>query len=252
MAGHSKFKNIMHRKGAQDAKRAKIFSKLGREITVAAKLGGGDPAMNARLRLAIANAKAQSMPRDNIEKAIAKGTGGGADDDYVAMRYEGYGPGGVAIIVDALTNNKNRTAGEVRAAFSKNGGNLGETNSVSFMFDRVGEIIYPAGAANADAMFEAALDAGASDVNSDAQTHTITCSIDDFAEAREKLIAKFGEPENAALVWRPNVTAPVDENQAQDVLDLIEALEDNDDVQTVTTNFEMDESLMKKLAGGTA
>ncbi|MGQ0527550.1 MAG: YebC/PmpR family DNA-binding transcriptional regulator [Alphaproteobacteria bacterium] len=249
MAGHSKFKNIMHRKGAQDARRAKIFSKLGREITVAARLGAGDPAMNARLRLAVANAKIQSMPRDNIEKAIAKGVGGGADDDYVAMRYEGYGPGGVAVIVDALTNNKNRTAGEVRAAFSKNGGNLGETNSVSFMFDRGGEIIYPASVAHADAMFEAALDAGASDVSSDAQAHQITCSVDDFAEAREKLVTKFGEPESAALVWRPNVGAPVNEEQAQGVLDLIEALEDDDDVQTVTTNFEMDETLMKKLAG---
>lgn len=246
MAGHSKFKNIQHRKGAQDRKRAQLFSKLGREITVAAKMGGGDPNMNARLRLAVANAKVQSMPRDNIEKAIQKGIGGGDLSNYVEMRYEGYGPGGVAVIVDALTDNKNRTAGEVRALFSKSGGNLGETNSVSFMFDRIGEIIYPASVAGADAMFEAALEAGASNVES-GSSHEITTTPDDFAAVRSALVAKFGEPEKSGLVWKPNVMAPANEEQAGDVLKLIDALEENDDVQTVTTNVEVSDQIMEKL-----
>lgn len=246
MAGHSKFKNIQHRKGAQDRKRAQLFSKLGREITVAAKMGGGDPNMNARLRLAVANAKAQSMPRDNIEKAIQKGTGGGDLSNYVEMRYEGYGPGGVAIIVDALTDNKNRTAGDVRSLFSKHGGNLGETNSVSFMFDRVGDIIYPAAVTNPDAMFEAGLEAGASNVES-GESHEITTTPDDFAAVRSALVAKFGEPEKSSLVWKPNVMAPINEEQATDVLALIEALEDHDDVQHVTTNVEVSEQVMQKL-----
>ncbi|MGB4106767.1 MAG: YebC/PmpR family DNA-binding transcriptional regulator [Alphaproteobacteria bacterium] len=247
MAGHSKFKNIQHRKGTQDRKRAQLFSKLGREITVAAKMGGADPNMNARLRLAIANAKALSMPRDNIEKAIQKGAGGGDLSNYVEMRYEGYGPGGVAIIVDALTDNKNRTAGEVRSTFSKYGGNLGETNSVSFMFDRVGEITYPASAADADAMFEAALEAGASNVESNTDIHDITCTPDDFAAVRTAIVAKFGEPEKSGLAWKPNVMASVNEEQAGDVLELIEALEENDDVQTVTTNVEVSDQIMEKL-----
>ncbi|MBP7722731.1 MAG: YebC/PmpR family DNA-binding transcriptional regulator [Alphaproteobacteria bacterium] len=246
MAGHSKFKNIQHRKGAQDRKRAQLFSKLGREITVAAKMGGGDPNMNARLRLAVANAKVQSMPRDNIEKAIQKGIGGGDLSNYVEMRYEGYGPGGVAVIVDALTDNKNRTAGEVRSLFSKHGGNLGETNSVSFMFDRIGEIIYPASVAGADAMFEAALEAGASNVESGSH-HEITTTPDDFAAVRSALVAKFGEPEKSGLVWKPNVMAPANEEQAGDVLELIDALEENDDVQTVTTNVEVSDQIMEKL-----
>ncbi|MCE7886144.1 MAG: YebC/PmpR family DNA-binding transcriptional regulator [Alphaproteobacteria bacterium PRO2] len=246
MAGHSKFKNIQHRKGAQDRKRAQLFSKLGREITVAAKMGGGDPNMNARLRLAVANAKAQSMPRDNIEKAIQKGVGGNDLSNYVEMRYEGYGPGGVAIIVDALTDNKNRTAGEVRSIFAKQGGNLGETNSVSFMFDRVGEIIYPASVAGADAMFEAALEAGASNVES-GESHEITTTPDDFAAVRSALVAKFGEPEKSGLAWKPNVMAPVNEEQAGDVLELIEALEENDDVQNVTANVEVSEQVIQKL-----
>ena len=247
MAGHSQFKNIMHRKGAQDKKRAKLFAKLGREITVAAKIGGGDPAMNPRLRLAMATARAQSMPRDNIEKAIQKGVGGGAGEDYVAMRYEGYGPGGVAIIVDALTDNKNRTAGDVRSIFSKHGGNMGETNSVSFMFDRVGEIIYPAAKTSPDTMFEAAVDAGAANVESGSESHEIICNPDDFSAVREALVAKFGEPEKSGLAWKPNITAEVNEDQASSVLELIEALEDNDDVQSVTTNFEVTDAVMVKL-----
>lgn len=247
MAGHSKFKNIMHRKGAQDAKRAKIFSKLGREITVAAKIGGGDPDMNPRLRLAIANAKAQSMPKSNIENAIQKGVGGGEGDEYVEMRYEGYGPGGVAIIVDALTDNKNRTAGEVRSYFTKYGGNLGETNCVSFMFDRIGEIIYPADKAGAEAMFEAAVEAGAADCVSDEDGHAIATDPDEFSAVRDALETKFGAPEQAGLVWRPNTMAEIDADQAASLLKLIDALEDNDDVQSVTTNFEVSEEVMNKL-----
>ncbi len=247
MAGHSKFKNIQHRKGVQDRKRAQLFSKLGREITVAARVGGGDPDMNARLRLAVVSARAQSMPRDNIEKAILKGTGGGDTANYMEMRYEGYGPGGVAIIVDALTDNKNRTAGEVRSIFAKYEGNLGETNSVSFMFDRVGEIIYTASTGSAEAMFEAALEAGASDVESGSEGHDIICAPDDFAAVRAALVTKFGEPEKSALVWKPNVHAPIGEELAEQVLELIDALEENDDVQTVTTNVEVSEQVLQKL-----
>ncbi|MAM35364.1 MAG: YebC/PmpR family DNA-binding transcriptional regulator [Micavibrio sp.] len=248
MAGHSKFKNIMHRKGAQDKKRAKIFAKLGKEITVAARLGGGDPDMNPRLRLAIATAKGQSMPKDRIEKAIAVGTGEGNEDvDYTEMRYEGYGPGGVAVIIDALTDNKNRTAGEVRSAFTKYNGNLGETNSVSFMFDRVGEIAYKANTSSKEDMFEAAVEAGAQDVESDSEYHTITCDPDDFAAVRDSLEKRFGEPDESALVWRPNVEAEVTEDQASTLLKLIDVLEDNDDVQTVTTNFDVSDEVMEKL-----
>lgn len=247
MAGHSKFKNIQHRKGKQDAKRAKLFSKYGREITVAAKIGGGDPSMNPRLRLAVAAAKAQSMPRANIEAAIQKGVGGGAGDDYVEIRYEGYAPGGVAVVVEALTDNKNRTAGEVRSNFSKYGGNLGETGSVGFMFDRVGRVVYPLSKASADAMFEAALDAGAENVDTSEEGHEITCAVDDFAAMRDALEAKFGEPEEQGLVWKPNVQAEVSEDQARLILKLIDALEDNDDVQSVTTNFEVSDDIMEKL-----
>ncbi len=247
MAGHSKWANIQYRKGAQDKKRAKIFSKLGREITVAAKMGGGDPDMNPRLRLAIVTAKGQSMPKNNIENAVRKGVGGGEGDDYVEMRYEGYGPGGVAVIVDALTDNKNRTAGEVRSYFTKLGGNLGETGSVNFMFDRVGEIIYPADKADAESMFETAVEAGAADCASDDDGHVITSDPDDFSAVREALEAKLGEPERAGLVWQPNVMAEVTEDQASSVLKLIDVLEDNDDVQTVTTNFEVSDEVMEKL-----
>lgn len=247
MAGHSKWANIQHRKGAQDKKRAKIFSKLAREITVAAKMGGGDPDMNPRLRLAIANAKSQSMPKNNIENAVQKGVGGGEGEDYTEIRYEGYGPGGVAVIVDALTDNKNRTAGEVRSYFTKFGGNLGETGSVNFMFDRVGEIVYPADKADAEAMFEAAVEAGAVNCESDEDGHVITTDPDDFAHVQNALEEKLGEPERSGLVWRPNTMAEVTEDQAASVLKLIDTLEDNDDVQTVTTNFEVSDEIMEKL-----
>lgn len=249
MAGHSKWANIQHRKGAQDKKRAKLFSKLGREITVAAKLGGGDPDMNPRLRLAIAAAKAQSMPKDNIERAIKKGTGGDAEENYENMRYEGYGPGGVAVIVETLTNNRNRTAGEVRSIFTKHGGNLGETGSVNFMFDRVGQIIYPASKTSADEIFEAALEAGAQNVESNSEFHEVTSAPDDFATVSDALTTKFGEPQQSGLVWKANVTAQVDKEQAEALIELIEALEDNDDVQTVTTNFEVSDAVMEQLAG---
>lgn len=247
MAGHSKFKNIQHRKGKQDALRAKQFSKLGREITVAARLGGGDPAMNARLRLAVAAAKAQSMPKANIENAIQKGTGAGTGDDYFEIRYEGYGPGGVAVVVEALTDNKNRTAGEVRSTFSKYGGNMGETGSVGFMFDRVGNIQFPASVASADSVFEAALNAGADNVESTEEGHEITCSVSDFAAVRDALEAQFGEPETQGLIWKPNLMTSITEEQAVDLFKLIEALEDNDDVQNVTTNFEVSDEVMRKL-----
>lgn len=247
MAGHSKWANIQHRKGAQDKKRAKLFSKLGREITVAAKLGGGDPDMNPRLRLAVATARGQSMPKDGIERAIQKGIGGGEGDNYDEIRYEGYGPGGVAIIVEALTDNKNRTASEVRSIFSKSGGNLGETGSVGFMFDRVGEIIYPLSKASVDEMFEAALEAGASNAESDEDSHVITCAPDDFSTVRDALEAKFGEPEKQGLAWYPNVNAEVGEEQAASVLRLIDALEDDDDVQTVTSNLDVSDEVMEKL-----
>jgi YebC/PmpR family DNA-binding regulatory protein len=238
----------MHRKGKQDKLRARMFSKLGREITVAAKAGGGDPNMNPRLRLAVAAAKAQSMPKANIENAILKGTGAGNTEDYVEIRYEGYAPGGVAVIVEALTDNKNRTAGEVRSTFAKYEGNLGETGSVGFMFDRVGQVTYPASKASAEAMFEAALEAGAENVESDSELHEITCAPDDFAAMRDALEAKFGEPESQGLVWKPNITVPVTEEQAEGIFKMVEALEDDDDVQTVTTNFELSEEIMKKLA----
>ncbi len=247
MAGHSKWANIQHRKGAQDKKRAKIFSKLAREITVAAKIGGGDPDMNPRLRLAIATARGQSMPKNNIENAVAKGAGGGEGEDYVEMRYEGYGPGGVAVIVDALTDNKNRTAGDVRSIFTKYGGNLGENGSVGFMFDRVGEIVYPADKADADTMFEAAVEAGANDCESGEDGHEIICDPGDFATVREALVAKFDEPERSGLAWRANTMAEVNEDQASSVLKLIDALEDNDDVQNVTTNFDVSDEIMEKL-----
>ncbi len=247
MAGHSKFKNIQHRKGAQDKKRAKIFSKLGREITVAAKLGGGDPDMNPRLRLAIATARGQSMPKDGIERAVQKGGGSTEGEDYVEMRYEGYGPGGVAIIVDTLTDNKNRTAGDVRSYFSKCGGNLGETGCVSFMFDRVGEIAYPLDKADSEKMFEAAVEAGAADCETDDEEHVITTDPDEFAAVVENLESTMGEAIRSGLIWRPNTMAEISEEQAQTLIKLIDLLEDNDDVQTVTTNFEVSDEIMEKL-----
>lgn len=248
MAGHSKWANIKHKKGKADAQRAKLFSKLGREIYVAAKLGGGDPDMNPRLRLAIATARGQSMPKDGIEKNIQKGVGGGEGENYEEMRYEGFGVGGVAVIVETLTDNKNRTAAEMRAAFTKHGGNLGTTGSVNFMFDQIAEIVFPIEKATADEMFEAAFEAGASDVESNDEYHEIHCTTEDFAEVRDALEAKYGEPERQGLIWMPNVTAEVDEGQAESVMKLIEALEDNDDVQNVTVNFEISDEILEKLA----
>ena len=247
MAGHSQFKNIMHRKGAQDKRRAKIFAKIQREITVSAKSGGGDPSANPRLRAALIAARGANMPNDMIKRTIDKATGAGSADNYAEVRYEGYGPGGVAVIVDALTDNRNRTATEVRTAFSKNGGNLGETNSVSFMFDRIGQIFYPSARGSPDAMLEAAIEAGAQDCVSSDDGHEILAAMDDFSAVRDALEKTFGEAERAGLVWKPNVMAPVGQDDAQGVMDLIEALEDDDDVQTVTTNFEVSDEVMRKL-----
>jgi YebC/PmpR family DNA-binding regulatory protein len=249
MAGHSQFKNIMHRKGAQDAKRAKVFTKLIRELTTAARSGQPDPAANPRLRAAIQAARVANMSKDTLERAIKRGAGNDAADNYEEVRYEGYGPGGVAVIVEALTDNRNRTAGEVRAAFSKNGGALGETNSVAFMFDRVGEIVFPASAASAEALFEGALEAGAEDVQSDEEGHSVTCAQDDFAAVREALEKKFGEPKSAKLVWKPKTTTPVEGEKAETLFKMIEVLEDSDDVQTVYANFDISEDELKRLAG---
>jgi len=248
MAGHSKWANIKHRKGAQDAKRAKVFSKLGRELTVAAKLGGEDSDMNPRLRLAVSTARGQSMPKDAIDRAIQKGIGANDGDNYEEIRYEGYGAAGVAIIVEALTDNKNRTASEVRSAFTKCNGNLGENGCVSFMFDRIAEVVFPASKASADDMFEAALEAGASNVESSDDYHEIHCSVDDFASVRDELEKKYGEPERQGLIWLPNVSTDVNEDQVTSVMRLIDLLEDNDDVQKVTANFEVSDEVMEKLA----
>ena len=246
MAGHSQFKNIMHRKGAQDAKRAKVFAKLAREIEVAAR-SSPDPDQNPRLRTAIAAARGQNMPNDRIKRAIEKASGGGEGDNYEEVRYEGYGPSGVAVIVETLTDNRNRTASEVRSAFSKHGGNLGETNSVSFMFDQVGEVIYPAEVASADEVFEAALEAGASDVASSESNHEIVCAPEDFGQVAEALDSKFGAPENAGLNWRPQTTVDLNADSARTVLKLIDVLDDNDDVQRVATNFEVSDDVMAEL-----
>lgn len=246
MAGHSQFKNIMHRKGAQDARRAKIFTKIGRELTVAAK-SGADPEFNPALRAAVLLAKTNNMPRDNIERAIKRGAGGDDDADYTEISYEGYGPGGVAVIVDALTDNRNRTAAEVRSIFGKHGGNLGESGSVAFQFKRCGVISYAVAAAKDDAMFEAALEAGAEDVVSDKDGHEIITAVEDFALVLDGLKSKFGEPQSASLNWRPNISVGVDEEKARTLMSLIEALEDNDDVRSVSTNLEISDALMEKL-----
>ncbi|MEX0954705.1 MAG: YebC/PmpR family DNA-binding transcriptional regulator [Rhizobiaceae bacterium] len=247
MAGHSQFKNIMHRKGRQDAVRSKMFSKLAREITVAAKMGTPDPDMNPRLRLAIQNAKAQSMPKDNIQRAINKASGGDSEN-YEEVRYEGYGPGGVAVVVEALTDNRNRTASNVRAAFTKAGGAMGETGSVAFMFDRVGEIIYPADAASPDAVMEAAIEAGAEDAQSDENGHVITCAFEDIGDVTPALEAALGEAESIKSIWRPQTSTPVDEDRAQSILKLIAVLDDDDDVQNVYANFEVDDETLAKLS----
>jgi YebC/PmpR family DNA-binding regulatory protein len=249
MAGHSQFANIMYRKGAQDSKRAKMFTKLVREMMVAAKTGGPDPEANARLRAAILAARSQSMPKDTIERAIRRGAGTEEGVVYEEVRYEGYAPGGVALIVEALTDNRNRTATEVRTAFGKNGGTLGETNSVAFQFARVGQIVYPAAAAGADAVFEAALEAGAEDVSSDAERHEITSAPDALSAVRDALEAKFGPPRRAALAWKPNALATVaDEEAARQLFKLVEALEDSDDVQTVYGNYDVPDGLLAKIA----
>ncbi len=249
MAGHSQFKNIMHRKGAQDAKRGKLFTKLIRELTTAARVGTPDPAANPRLKAAIVAARGANMPKDTLERAIKRGAGGDDDTNYEEVRYEGYGPGGVALIVEALTDNRNRTASEIRSAFSKGGGALGETNSVSFMFERGGDIAYPASAASADAMFEAGLEAGASNVESGTEGHEIVTTVDDFAQVRDALEAKFGAAERAKLAWRPSTMVPVDDATAESLFKLIETLEDNDDVQTVWGNYEVSDAVLQKLAG---
>src|SRR5919109_2902092 len=247
MAGHSQFKNIMIRKGAQDARRGRLFTKIIRELTTAAKQGQPDPNANPRLRAAIIAARQANMPKDTIERAIKRGAGGEGDANYEEVRYEGYGPGGVAIIVEALTDNRNRTASEIRTAFSKAGGNLGETNSVSFMFEHKGAIRYPAKAASADAMFEAALDAGADNVESDTIGHEITTAPEDFAGVRDALEAKFGAAREAKLQWRPLNTIPVEGDAADSLLKLIDVLEDNDDVQVVSANFEISDDTLAKL-----
>ncbi len=248
MAGHSQFKNIMHRKGAQDAKRARQFAKLIREITVSARQGLPDPAFNPRLRAAMAASREANMPRDTIERAVKKATGAGGGDDYVEVRYEGYGPAGVAVIVEALTDNRNRTASDVRSAFSKYGGAMGETNSVSFMFSRLGVIRYPAKAASADEMMEAAIEAGANDATDDAEGHEITCPVEDFFAVRDALEARFGVPTSAKLEWRPTNSIMLDEEKAIGLLKLLDVLEDNDDVQNVYANFDIPDDVAQRLS----
>jgi YebC/PmpR family DNA-binding regulatory protein len=247
MAGHSQFKNIMFRKGRQDAAKSKLFSKLAREITVAAKEGGPDADGNPRLRLAIQNARAQSMPKDNIERAIKKAAGGD-DESYEEIRYEGYGPGGVAVIVETLTDNRNRTAGAIRSAFTKNGGALGETGSVAFMFDRVGEIVYAASVGSADKVLEAAIEAGADDVTSGAEAHVIQTSFTDLGAVARALEGSLGEPESVKAVWKPQTLTPVAGDKAETLMKLIAILEDDDDVQNVYANYDVDEATLGQLS----
>jgi YebC/PmpR family DNA-binding regulatory protein len=248
MAGHSQFKNIMVRKGKQDAAKARQFNKLGREITVAAKQGLPDPAHNARLKAAVQAARAANMPRDRIEKAIKTAIGGAGGDNFKEIRYEGYGPGGVALIVECLTDNNNRTASDVRAAFGKHGGSMGEMNSVSFMFHRCGLIHYPAGAGSADAVMEAVIDAGGEDVESSDNGHDVITSIDDFAAVRDALEKKLGEPEAAKLTFRPKTLTPIAGDSAETLIDLLEVLDEHDDVQTVIGNYDIAEDVLKKMA----
>ena len=248
MAGHSQFKNIMHRKGRVDAVRSKVFGKLAREITVAAKLGTPDPAMNPRLRAAILAARAENMPKDNIERAIKKSQGGDAEN-YDEIRYEGYGPGGVAIIVEAMTDNRNRTASDVRSVFTKAGGNLAETGAVSFMFDRVGIVEFDSKVADADAMLEAAIEAGADDVESDENGHTVSCDQGSLAEVTKALEARFGDPRKSAIIWKPQNQVAVDDDAGEKLIRLVEMLEDHDDVQNVYGNFQLSDALVAKLSG---
>jgi YebC/PmpR family DNA-binding regulatory protein len=247
MAGHSQFKNIMHRKGRQDKVRSKLFSKLAREITVAAKLGLPDPDMNPRLRAAMLAARAENMPKDNMERAIKKAIGGDAEN-YDEVRYEGYGPGGVAVIVEALTDNRNRTASDVRATFTKSGGNLAETGAVSFMFDRVGVVEFDANAGSADAMLDAAIEAGAEDVVSSENGHEIYTSQDSLRDVAKALEAKFGEPRKAALTWKPQNTIALDDEQGEKLLRLMTTLEEHDDVQNVYANFEVSDALVARMS----
>ncbi len=247
MAGHSQFKNIMHRKGRQDAVKSKLFGKLAREITVSAKSGLPDPAMNPRLRAAVLAARAENMPKDNIERAIKKAMGGEAED-FEEIRYEGYGPGGAAIIVEALTDNRNRTASDVRSYFTKCGGNLAETGAVAFMFERVGVVEFDAKVAGVDEMLEAAVEAGAEDVTSNENGHEITTMSDELREVAKALEAKFGEPRKVALVWKPQNSVAIDDEQGEKLLKLMEMLNDHDDVQNVYANFEVSDALMAKMS----
>lgn len=249
MAGHSKWANIQHRKGRQDAARSKLFSKLAKEITVAAKMGDPDPEKNPRLRLAVKEARSNSVPRDVIDRAIKKSQGGDAEN-YDEIRYEGYGPEGVAVIVEAMTDNRNRTASTVRSTFSKNGGNLGETGSVGFMFDRKGQVVYPASAGSADDVMMAAIEAGAEDVESEEDAHVIWCADTDLNEVSNALEADLGESETTKLVWRPTTTAPLDADGFAKLMKLVEALEDDDDVQTVTTNVDVSDEVLEAYANG--
>nr|WP_170609910.1 YebC/PmpR family DNA-binding transcriptional regulator [uncultured Ruegeria sp.] len=246
MAGHSKWANIQHRKGRQDAARSKLFSKLSKEITVAAKMGDPDPDKNPRLRLAVKEAKSNSVPKDVIDRAIKKSQAG-EGDDYEEIRYEGYGPNGVAVIVETMTDNRNRTASTVRSTFSKNGGNLGETGSVGFMFDRKGEVVYPASAGDADTIFEAAIEAGAEDVESSDDGHIIWCADTDLNDVSNALEAALGETESTKLVWKPTTTTELGLEDMQKLMKLVDALEDDDDVQRVTTNFEASDEVMAQL-----
>jgi YebC/PmpR family DNA-binding regulatory protein len=247
MAGHSQFKNIMHRKGAQDAKRGKIFTKLIRELTVAAKNGLPDPNSNPRLRAAIIAARQANMSKDTVDRAIKRGAGGTDDANYEEVRYEGYGPGGVALIIEALTDNRNRTASDIRTAFSKFGGSLGETNSVSFMFDRIGAVRYPREVASEDAMLEAAIEAGADNVETDDEAHEVSCAPDQLNAVRDALEARFGPSQSAKLGWRPQTSIAIGDEPADKLLRLLEALDDNDDVQTVVANYEVSDETLTRL-----
>ena len=247
MAGHSHWAGIKHKKGKADKQRSKIFSKLSKEITVAAKLGSKDADTNPRLRSAIQAARAANMPKDNIDRVLKKATGGGEETNYEEIRYEGYGPGGVAIIIDALTDNRNRTASEVRAAFSKYGGNLGETNSVGFMFDRIGLISYPKDLVSSEAAFEAAVESGASDVEATQSSYEFICSPEEFNNVREYLEDEYGQPESAGLSWKPQSTVELSADQASTLLKLLDVLDDNDDVQSTAANFEISDEVLEKL-----
>ncbi len=248
MAGHSQFKNIMRRKDAQDAKKAKIFTKVVREINAACKSGMPDPAHNPRLRAAVLKARQENISKDKIDEAIKRASGQTGTDNYEEVRYEGYGAGGIAVIVDALTDNRNRTASEIRAAFTKYGGNLGETGSVNFMFDRVGVITYPASKISEEAMLETVIEAGADNCESDKEQHLVTCSPESFGHVRDELEKKLGEPKSAKLTWLPKSSTAINEDQARLLLKMIDVLEDNDDVQEVFANYEVSDDILEKLS----